>query len=153
MKWNVKMWNGECDDMRKILNASWSWQEFNEFLCAYSDTLYDKHKIKTNLAGEWIEDEGYGMNSGVTSSHWALGQNIKLGPHVSDAILRPIIIVVTAQDNVVSVNPSWSKDFHNLVQQVKASPPGDDAFTCCTKLWKPPHVNRYNFVGFEDFLT
>ena len=56
--------------------------------------------------------------SGVTSSHWALGQNIKLGPHVSEAILRPVIIVVTAQDNVVFVNPSRSKDFHNLVRQV-----------------------------------
>ena len=56
--------------------------------------------------------------SGVTSSHWALGQNIKLGPHVSEAILRPVIIVVTAQDNVVFVNPSRSEDFHNLVRQV-----------------------------------
>ena len=38
-------------------------QEFNEFLSAYSDTLYDKHKIETNLADEWIEGEGYGMNN------------------------------------------------------------------------------------------
>ena len=34
--------NWKCDDMRKILSASWSWQEFNEFMSAYSDTLYDK---------------------------------------------------------------------------------------------------------------
>ena len=47
--------------MRKILSASWSWQEFIEFLSAYSDTLYDKHKIKTSWADERIEDEGYGM--------------------------------------------------------------------------------------------
>ena len=42
--------------MRKILSASWSWQEFIEFLSAYSDTLYDKHKIKTSWADERIED-------------------------------------------------------------------------------------------------
>ena len=47
MKWSVKMWNGKCDDKRKILSVSWSWQEFSEFLSAYSDTLYDKHKIQT----------------------------------------------------------------------------------------------------------
>ena len=34
MKWSVKMWNGKCDDMRKILSASWSWKEFIEFLSA-----------------------------------------------------------------------------------------------------------------------
>ena len=61
MKWSVKMWNGKCGDMRKILSASWSWQEFIEFLSAYSDTLYDKHKIKNSWADERIEDEGYGM--------------------------------------------------------------------------------------------
>ena len=49
--------------MRKILSASWSWQEFSEFLSAYSDTLYDKHKIKTSWADERIEDKGYGMNN------------------------------------------------------------------------------------------
>ena len=49
--------------MRKILSASWSWQEFNEFISAYSDTLYDKHKIKTSWADEQIEDGGYGMNN------------------------------------------------------------------------------------------
>ena len=54
--------------MRKILSASWSWQEFNEFLSAYSDTLYDKHKIKS-WADERIEDEGYGMNN-----EWQAGQ-------------------------------------------------------------------------------
>ena len=43
--------------MRKILSVSWSWQEFIEFLSAYSDTLYDKHKIKTSWADERIEDE------------------------------------------------------------------------------------------------
>ena len=64
-----EMWNGKCDDMRKILSASWSWQEFNEFLSAYSDTLYDQHKIKTNWADERIEDEGYGMNN-----EWQSGQ-------------------------------------------------------------------------------
>ena len=55
--------------MRKILSASWSWQEFIEFLSAYSDTLYDKHKIKTSWADERIEDEGYGMNN-----EWQTGQ-------------------------------------------------------------------------------
>ena len=55
--------------MRKILSASWSWQEFSEFLSAYSDTLYDKHKIKTSGADERIEDEGYGMNN-----EWQTGQ-------------------------------------------------------------------------------
>ena len=65
----MKMWNGKCDDMRKILSASWSWQEFNEFLSAYSDTLYDKHKIKTSWADERIEDEGYRMNN-----EWQTGQ-------------------------------------------------------------------------------
>ena len=69
MKWSVKMWNGKCGDMRKILSASWSWQEFSEFLSAYSDTLYDKHKIKTSWADERIEDEGYGMNN-----EWQTGQ-------------------------------------------------------------------------------
>ena len=49
--------------MRKILSASCSWQEFSEFLSAYSDTLYDKHKIKTSLADERIEDVGYGMTN------------------------------------------------------------------------------------------
>ena len=49
--------------MRKILSASWSWQEFNEFLSAYSDTLYDKQQIKTSWADDRIEDEGYGMNN------------------------------------------------------------------------------------------
>ena len=68
-RWNVKMWNGKCDDMRKILSASWSWQEFIEFLSAYSDTLYDKHKIKTSWADERIEDERYGMNN-----EWQTGQ-------------------------------------------------------------------------------
>ena len=38
-------------------------QEFNEFMSAYSDTLYDKHKIKTSCADERVEDEGYGMNN------------------------------------------------------------------------------------------
>ena len=55
--------------MRKILSVSWSWQEFIEFLSAYSDTLYDKHKIKTSWADERIEDEGYGMNN-----EWQTGQ-------------------------------------------------------------------------------
>ena len=63
MKWSVKMWNGKSDDMRKILSASWSWQEFNEFMSAYSDTLYDKQQIKKSWADERIEDEGYGMNN------------------------------------------------------------------------------------------
>ena len=54
--------------MRKILSASWSWQEFSEFLSAYSDTLYD-NKIKTSWADERIEDEGYGMNN-----EWKTGQ-------------------------------------------------------------------------------
>ena len=32
-------------------------------MSAYSDTLYDKHKIKTSWADERIEDEEeYGMN-------------------------------------------------------------------------------------------
>ena len=31
MNWNVKKWNEKCDDMRKILSASRSWKEFNEF--------------------------------------------------------------------------------------------------------------------------
>ena len=51
------MWNGKCDDIRKILSASRSLQEFNEFLSAYSDTLYDKQQIKTRWAYERIEDE------------------------------------------------------------------------------------------------
>ena len=42
--------------MRKILSASLSWQEFIEFPSAYSDTLYDKHKIKTSWADERIEE-------------------------------------------------------------------------------------------------
>ena len=37
--------------------------QFIEFLSAYSDTLYDKHKIETSWADERIEDEGYGMNN------------------------------------------------------------------------------------------
>ena len=45
------------NNMRKVLSASWSWQEFNEFISAYSDT----HKIKTSWADERIEDEGYYM--------------------------------------------------------------------------------------------
>ena len=69
MKWSVKMWNEKCNDMRKILSASWSWQEFIEFLSAYSDTLYDKHKIKTSQADERIEDEGYGMNNEWQTGH------------------------------------------------------------------------------------
>ena len=66
------MWNGKCVDIRKILSASWSWQEFIEFLSAYSDTLYDKHKIKTSWADERIEveDEGYGM-----TKEWQTGRN------------------------------------------------------------------------------
>ena len=56
---NPKMWWYE-EDFEYI---SWSWREFNEFLSAYSDTLYDKHKIETNSADERIEDEGYGMNN------------------------------------------------------------------------------------------
>ena len=70
MNWSVKKWNGKCDDMRKILSASWSWQGFIEsFLSAYSDTLYDIYKIKTSWADERIEDEGYGMNN-----EWQTGQ-------------------------------------------------------------------------------
>ena len=60
-KWN-EVWKCEMKNvmiMRKILSAPWSWQEFNEFLSADSDTLYDKHKIKTSWADERIEDEGY----------------------------------------------------------------------------------------------
>jgi len=68
MKWSVKNWNGKCVDMRKILSAPWSWQEFIKFL-AYSDTLYDKHKIKTSWADEQIEDEGYGM-----TNEWQTGR-------------------------------------------------------------------------------
>ena len=56
MIWSVKMGNGECDDMRKILSASWSWQEFNEFMSAYSDTLYNEQQIKTSWADERIVD-------------------------------------------------------------------------------------------------
>ena len=52
MKWSVKMWNGKFGDMRKILSASWSWQEFIEFLSAYSYTLYEKHEIKSSWADE-----------------------------------------------------------------------------------------------------
>ena len=56
--------------MRMILSASWSWHEIIEFLSAYSDTLYDKHKIiKTSWADERIEDERYGMNN-----EWQTGQ-------------------------------------------------------------------------------
>ena len=62
VKW--KMWWYEED-----FDASWSWQEFIVFLSAYSDTLYDKHKIKTSWADERIEDEGYGMNN-----EWQTGQ-------------------------------------------------------------------------------
>ena len=35
----------------------------------YSDTLYDKHKIKTSLADEPIDDEGYGMNYEWQTGH------------------------------------------------------------------------------------
>ena len=49
--------------MRKILSASWSWQEFNEFMSAYSDTLYDKQQNKMSLADARVADEGYGMNN------------------------------------------------------------------------------------------
>ena len=34
----------------------------NSCTSAYSDTLYDKHKFKTSLADERIEDEEEGMN-------------------------------------------------------------------------------------------
>ena len=44
MRWSVKMRNEKFDDMRKILSASWSWQEFNEFISAYSDN-YEKHQM------------------------------------------------------------------------------------------------------------
>ena len=59
MKW--KMWWYE-EDFECIIS-------FIEFLSAYSDTLYDKHKIKTSWADERIEDEGYGMNN-----EWQTGQ-------------------------------------------------------------------------------
>ena len=55
--------------MRKILSASWSWQEIIEFLSAYSNTPYDEQQIKTSWADERIEDEGYGMNN-----VWQTGQ-------------------------------------------------------------------------------
>ena len=59
------MWNGKCDDMRKILSASWiaDRNSMNSCRSAYSDTLYDKNKIKTSWADERIKDEGYGMNN------------------------------------------------------------------------------------------
>ena len=64
-----KMWTGKCDDMKKTLSASWSWQEFNAFMSAFSDTLYDKHKIKRSWADERIDNEGYGMDN-----DWQTGQ-------------------------------------------------------------------------------
>ena len=40
-----------------------SWQELNEFMSTYSDTLYDKQQIQTSWADERIVDEEYGMNN------------------------------------------------------------------------------------------
>ena len=39
-------------------------------MSAYSDTLYDKQKIKTSLADERIEDEGYGMTNEWQTGHF-----------------------------------------------------------------------------------
>ena len=67
------MWNGKCDDYWGLIQLELHHEadsfEFSEFLSAYSDTLYDKHKIKTSWADERIEDEGYGMNN-----EWQTGQ-------------------------------------------------------------------------------
>ena len=60
------MWNGKCDDMKKILSASWSWQECDKFMSAYSDTQYVtnmKLKLVEQMDGsrmknmEWIVNE------------------------------------------------------------------------------------------------
>ena len=47
------MWLYE-EDFECIIEAD---KNSHEFLSAYSDTLYDKHEIKTSLADERIEDE------------------------------------------------------------------------------------------------
>ena len=69
---HVKIWNGKCDDMRNILSASGSWQEFIEFLSAYSDTLYItniKFKRVEQMNGsrmmkdmEWIMNDKQAMS-------------------------------------------------------------------------------------------
>ena len=58
---------------------------------------------------------------------------------IAKTISQSQVILQSHRLGSVSLNPSRSKDFYNLVR-----PKG-------VKL--PPHVNRYNFVGFEDFLT
>ena len=63
------MW--QTKDEMKCENVNWKmWWYQEDFECImkltginYSDTLYDKHKIKTSWADERIDDEGYGMNN------------------------------------------------------------------------------------------
>ena len=48
------MW--QTKDEIKCENLKWKmwwYEELNEFMSAYSDTLYDKHKIKTS----WADDK------------------------------------------------------------------------------------------------
>ena len=49
MRWSVKMLNKKSDDMRKILRAPWSWQDFKEFMSANSDTLWQTSNYN------WVE--------------------------------------------------------------------------------------------------
>ena len=55
--WTCEM-KKKCDDMRKILTASWSWHEFNEFMSAHSR----QHQMIKSWAYERVEDERHEMN-------------------------------------------------------------------------------------------
>ena len=63
-----KCGHGKCDGTEEDFECIMKLTRFHmNSLSAYSDTLYDKHKIKTSLADERIEDEGYGMNNESTN--------------------------------------------------------------------------------------
>ena len=126
MKWSVKMWTGKCDDIRKILSASWSWQEFIEFLSDYSDTLYDKHKIKTSWADERINDEGYGMNNGWQTGRIKVprGQSSREKAKEDKNEEKGEFLVacgiekkIVRQDNEIEKNENGSED--NVVEHYK----------------------------------
>ena len=126
--------------MRKILSASWSWQEFIEFLSAYSDTLYDKHKIKTSWADERIKDEGYGMNN-----EWQTGQKVPRGQSSREKIVKEdrneekgefsaacgIEKKIVIEENEIEKNENESEDGvvgHSKVQALESR-------KICQKFW------------------
>ena len=84
--------NWKCDDMREILSASWSWQEFNECQLIpthYSDTYnvsraYDSSGSRSNYFW-WITYHSHGLTYNIYASPTTLAHVFCTRVHIYGA--------------------------------------------------------------------